>query len=98
MTISINLDDLTQEHIDRCAPHIGECRYDAPCIIGTLSEDLGPIASSIDVLVGMGRVSMPDEQREEAHALQCAFDGRYVGFLIELLAKRGLKWPSDGRL
>ena len=105
MTISINLDDLTQEHIDRCAPFIGECEYDAPCIIGTLMpfEAADQIRArefddeSIDYLVKKGAVIIPAEQEVEAKALQSAFDRHDSMELSRLLAKRGLAWPVYGK-
>src|SRR3546814_13845040 len=36
MVIAINLDDLTQAHIDQAAPHIRQCTYSSPCIIGAM--------------------------------------------------------------
>jgi len=32
----IDLNDLTQAHLDECRPHMGVEAYKAPCVIGTL--------------------------------------------------------------
>lgn len=97
MTISINLDDLTQEHVDRCAPHIGGCSYSAPCIIGTLiDDDLADCDQiGIDHLLAERAISAPLAQWEEIIALQFAFDSSDASMLSLILAQRGLKWPGQ---
>lgn len=96
--ITINLDDLTQTHIDECAPKLGDCTYSAPCIIGTLvppaeRKRLG--AFRLGRLIAADSVSVSRDQLDEANRLQMAFDTGDTGALTHLLAKRGLVWPTN---
>ncbi len=104
--ITINLDDLTQAHIDEAAPHIGKCTYSAPCIIGALMTPkereaadkprVGCRASPmINSLVDDHRVRLADpDQLQELSDLQYAFDTGNITMLTRRLAKRGLTWPT----
>lgn len=37
--VKLDLRNLTQAHIDEALPKIGQCKYAAPCIIGTLMPE-----------------------------------------------------------
>lgn len=104
--IKINLDDLTQAHIDEAAPFLRHCSYSAPCIIGALMpEHLRAAAddpledsdgsASIEALVKCGRIELADPS--QIHALgdiQDAFDAGDVLKLEALLDARGLQWTG----
>lgn len=107
MTIHIDLNNLTQAHIDEAAPNIRECTYSSPCIIGALmapeertsadksvtGDEVG--SAHIGGLVRAGRVVLADpEQLRELEQLQTAFDHGNVDDLIKLLDRRGLKWTG----
>ena len=81
MTIKIDLNNLTQKHLDECKPHVGNrCTYSAPCIIGTLIpvNERGACdahsSSSIGTLVTYDVLKVPAEQLDDARKLQSAFD------------------------
>ena len=97
MTIRIDLNDLTQAHVNECAPYLGKCSYDAPCIIGTLlpvevRKEFGGM--SIYSLIVGGWVSAPKEQENEIEELQGAFDDGDTPRLVNMLYARGLVWPE----
>ncbi|WOF44337.1 hypothetical protein KNJ79_05240 [Sphingopyxis indica] len=106
MTIHIDLNNLTQAHIDEAAPNIRECTYSSPCIIGALmtpeeqllaDRPLEDTVGSMHIggLVKAGRVVLADPgQLCELKQLQEAFDHGDVDDLIELLDRRGLKWTG----
>lgn len=82
-TIQLDLNDLTQAHLDEAKPICGEvgCLYSAPCIIGTLVPKYRRLeldslmGASISTLEAEGRVEFPDaEQSRDAQAMQSAFD------------------------
>lgn len=82
MTIRIDLRDLTEAHLAECLPHIGQCRYSEPCIIGTLipadeRARLDPEDGSdgIEELVRRGVIEIPNSQLEDAAFMQARFDG-----------------------
>lgn len=78
LSISINLMDLTEDKIAEAMPHIGACRYDAPCIIGTLipvKYREGLEGRGILNMCSEGLIEMPREQWSLAHKLQSSFDG-----------------------
>lgn len=98
MSIKIDLNDLTQAHWDACIAKIGDqCRYAAPCIIGTLipedrREDLddGELTqgnSSIGVLISEQLVSISDGQDYDARHMQTAFDCGQTSDLADLVRK-----------
>jgi len=103
---TIDLNNLTQAHVDEAAPHIGKCTYSAPCIIGALmtpeereaaDEPLrgGHDPSAIRMLVADCRVRLADpDQLQKLSDLQYAFDTSNTTALTRLLAKRGLAWPT----
>ncbi len=82
--IHIDLRNLTEDHLYEAYKWLGECRYDAPCIIGTLmtetertllSEKLATaIADEIGPVIKGGLVTIPPEQFEDAERLQDYFD------------------------
>src|SRR3546814_13080381 len=108
MVIAINLDDLTQAHIDQAAPHIRQCTYSSPCIIGALMTpeqrevadkhiglDASGTSTEISTLVNEGHVVLVDpDQLTEVQEIQSAFDAGRVGQLTKLLEVRGLKWTG----
>lgn len=75
--IKIDLRDLTQAHLDECAPALGQCYNTAPCIIGTLmtpdERNYRPCGSVL-TLRSDGILEIPDEQIEDAMRMQWAFD------------------------
>ena len=75
--IKIDLRDLTQAHLDECAPVLGSCSNSAPCIIGTLmtpdERNYRPLAS-VGSLRREDILEIPDEQVEDAMRMQWAFD------------------------
>ena len=80
--IHIDLRNLTREKLAECKPHLGKWRYSAPCVLGTLMPedkrgrlDREPV-TAIVVLLGVGTVTMPEDQLDDACDLQCAFDLR----------------------
>src|SRR3546814_10174470 len=95
MVIAINLDDLTQAHIDQAAPHIRQCTYSSPCIIGALMTpeqrevadkhiglDASGTSTEISTLVNEGHVVLVDpDQLTEVQEIQSAFDAGRVGQL-----------------
>lgn len=79
--IHIDLRDLTPEKLAESRPHMGSCRYSAPCILGTLMPEdergrMDAAGGSIGVLLRWGIVTMPEDQQEDARRLQYAFDDR----------------------
>jgi hypothetical protein len=76
-TIKIDLRDLTQAHLDECAPALGTCSNAAPCIIGTLmtrDERNYRLFASVVSLKKEGVLEIPDDQYVDAIAMQAAFD------------------------
>jgi len=98
--IKIDLRDLTDAHVAQALPHLGKCSYSAPCIIGTLltqdarerfdkSSIIG-LSSAVGGLIEDGLLTLPDEQRVLATALQRAFDsGKREAFDAQLAHVRG---------
>ena len=89
--IKIDLRDLTKEHIAEAMPNQGgSCMYRGPCIIGTLvpeehRADLdkpSSVSTSIDWLIEKGLVTMPEDQKIDAIAMQQAFD---MGYTVDWL-------------
>ena len=81
--IGIDLNNLTQAHLDEAKPHMGKCRYSSPCIIGALLTpshrdylDSDGDDQSVGVLQYKGFVRVPDDQLLDAIHLQTAFDDR----------------------
>ena len=98
--IHIDLRDLTPEKLAECKPHLGECRYSAPCVIGTLIPkdkrrriDAAPTVASIGGLLSRGVVTMPEDQQKDATRLQFAFDGRDWPTVERIAAK----WMGKGK-
>lgn len=85
--IDLNLDNLTKEHVLEALPTMGCCRYDAPCIIGTLMtpEERACVAHQGQGVLGLvydGAATLPEEQYDEADRLQMVFDsGNRAKFL-----------------
>ena len=79
--IHIDLRDLTPEKLAECKPHMGTCRYSAPCVIGTLAPEaervrMDTAGGTIGWLLDRGTVTMPEDQLDDACDLQRAFDLR----------------------
>lgn len=78
--IHIDLRDLTDEMIEQALPHMGDCKYVSPCIIGTLLppekriEFDSPNVPGIAFLIADKAVEFPDGQKDIACQLQSAFD------------------------
>lgn len=93
--INLDLRNLTQAHIDEALPHIGGCRYNDPCIIGTLIpvdqrkafDTYGPEGpSSVENLIDVGQFRFPEgEQEWAASEIQEAFDGAEREWFLELV-------------
>lgn len=89
MTIHIDLCDLTPEILQQVKPNMGLCSYTSPCIIGALMPaDQRPIETmGIDYFISTREVTIPDYQREDAHALQRAFDGGNWERVVSIASK-----------
>lgn len=88
--IKIDLRDLTQAHLDACAPVLGQCFNTAPCIIGTLmtpDERSYRPCGSVLTLRSDGILEIPDEQVEDAMDMQRAFDQSRWDDLIAIANK-----------
>ena len=92
--VKLDLRNLTQAHIDEAMPHLGQCLYSAPCIIGTLIpehqrekfDNLNGELEYIDdlpmisELVAQDLIEFPDDvQAGLAKTLQLAFDNKEYG-------------------
>lgn len=100
--IKIDLRDLTEAHLEAAKPHVGSCRYSAPCIIGTLipegrrgeiddSDDHIP-SSRVHPLWEQGSISIPEDQEDDATAIQERFDeGDWVE--VEAIARKWMSAP-----
>lgn len=109
--IEIDLRNLSEEHLAQCLPHMGKCRYAAPCIIGTLmppgrraefddpevmEREFGSFDTTIGLLLSCGAVVMPKDQWDLAEALQNAFDTGDQLLLRKLLAQaQGMALRED---
>jgi hypothetical protein len=94
--IKIDLNNLTQAHVDEAMPNMGECTYASPCIIGTLipkgmreNLDRAYIGQpNVSQLVDMGLIQFPnEEQAKDAREIQEAFDEQNEDLFRELIAK-----------
>jgi hypothetical protein len=83
MIIHLDLNNLTQAHIEEARPHKGKCSYNSPCIIGALMtpeqreylEKKGLDRESITSLVESGIATFANcRQAVRARAVQYAFD------------------------
>lgn len=88
--IKIDLRDLTQAHLDECAPVLGQCYNTAPCIIGTLmtlEERQYRPCGSVLTLRSDGILEIPDDQLKDAVDLQRAFDQSRWDVLVAIADK-----------
>lgn len=76
----IDLNDLTEDHLDACRPHLGVQAYNAPCIIGTLIPKEVREESGFPQGVGINSerikqfLDFPPEQYDDLTELQNRFD------------------------
>lgn len=94
MAITLDLRKLTDAKVKRALTNVGNCRYSAPCILGTLipaSKRLkfdGQTNGAIDVLAKRGLVRFPGQsQLHLATALQRAFDAGDEEKVLRLVSK-----------
>lgn len=101
--IHIDLRNLSEEHLAQCLPHMGECSYEGPCIIGTLVApdkraglddyeamliDIPDLGGTgIDDLIASGVVTVPEGQKELAQKLQLAFDCSRINEVRSIVAQ-----------
>ena len=92
--VKLDLNDLTQAHLDECRPHCGwGCTYDAPCIIGTLipkdvrEDPAMPQHSGINGGRIQKFVRTIPEQMPDLVALQDAFDSGDWDRLVAVASK-----------
>src|SRR3546814_11523464 len=108
MVIAINLDDLTQAHIDQAAPHIRQCTSSSPRIIGALLTpeqrevadkhiglDASGTSTAASTLANEDHVVLVDpDQLPAVQEIHPAFDDRRIGQQTKLLAYHGHKGPG----
>ncbi len=97
MTIQIDLKNLRQADYDTAKNNMGPgpcgCAYAAPCIIGTLVPEEAreyldaQECSSLGYLLIQGEVSLPEGQKEDAKAMQMAFDANEPERLANFVRK-----------
>ena len=92
--IPLDLRDLDDAKVAEAMPHMGECKYAAPCIIGTLIPVEmragldGYDPPNIATLIQKGRFDFPDDaQRKLAFNLQAAFDSEIPSQFNTILAQ-----------
>lgn len=92
--VKIDLNDLTQAHLDECRPHLGrDCTYRAPCIIGTLipkdlrEDPIFPQHAGINGIRITHFLELVPDQVNDLALLQDAFDSGDWFALMEVASK-----------
>ena len=91
--VKIDLNDLTQAHLDECRPHLADGRYCAPCIVGTLipkemREDPDfPQHAGINGIRITHFLELVPEQVNDLALIQDAFDSGDWFALMEIASK-----------
>lgn len=92
--IKIDLRDLTPEKLAECKPHLGECTYAAPCVIGTLMSPSERSRHSNCSIAFYPDVKLLAEQEGDVVAIQDAFDGGDWG-RVKRIAAKYMTTPTD---
>jgi hypothetical protein len=91
--IVIDLNNLTQDHLDECRPHLGVSRYRAPCIIGTLipqeerEDSFFPQGAGINSASILDYLTVIPDQMDDLKALQSCFDNDDWSGVLKVAAK-----------
>ncbi len=101
MPLKLDLRNLTDELVAQALPHLGQCFYSSPCIIGSLipedqrarldncNGELGVRSMpqpGVGGLVAQGEIEFPEGQLSLASTLQVAFDNNKHGDRRRFLA------------
>lgn len=98
--VHIDLVNLDDAKLAEAMPNMSECKYSAPCIIGTLftpeqrkhfdalNVNTGELdnvdTANLHSLIVNGYVTIPHDQRDYAVSLQLAFDGEDISSIEEI--------------
>lgn len=96
--IKIDLRDLTPAHLEEAKPHMGRCRYDSPCIIGSLipeEQRSDPAIIQHRGVQSIGVFELELEQIPDLMKIQEYFDDHDWNGVLEI-ARRYMKETSNG--